>query len=127
MKTFLTIILLFNTPIFAEEIKPNLNSPSIIIENQTVVVQDFRDLPYTYAKQLPPELYYWWALAENKRQLDRARSVQSPSMVQFNEEERGWIPTARNNGQYIRSYRSSPRYYYFNRGRPATFYNPFFR
>lgn len=91
----------------------------------TIQINDFRDLPYDYAKQLPPEVYYWWALEHNIRQEEKV--VRSSSSVFQIRENTSVIDTkshfwpGRNGTTTFRSFNSQ-----ISNG-PVTIYNPYFR
>lgn len=121
LSLFLTLA--FSVTALSEEIKPNISN--IEIRGDTIIVNDFRTLPYAYAKQLPADLYYWWALAENQRQRQPSPSNFAPTTV-IDTYSSGYLPTRRNLGRYQTQERTIFRSYN-SRGHSATFYNPYFR
>lgn len=117
--------LFFATTAVAEDIRLYLGGNSTQYVGPTkngspvVVIEDFKLLPYDYAKRLPPELYYWWARAHNARQYQRG-TLSSPGVLRI-----------RDNISYGKGYyKGETQYQSFDRrssNGPATIYNPYFR
>jgi len=101
-------------------------------------VQDFRDVTHDYAKLLPPELYYHWALAHNAREearVHRSMGIDA-SVISSSSSVTGRMPPSRgitsssNGGRFNANAQSKtvtryvrPQVY----GKPSMIYNPYFK
>lgn len=145
---FILLFVLAGNYLFAEDTTPSLDGTLVRIGGPkdangvpVVEVEDFRDLPHDYAKRLPPELYYWWALAHNQRQVARTPAP-SHGVLQIDENHSiiGTTPSFRRPGLGVGVRSGSNRVNVNGRNRttiryfppqtgsgPAIIYNPYFR
>jgi hypothetical protein len=146
MRLFLCFVtmLCLTTVTIAEETTKSLDGTHVKFTGPTddngmpvVEIEDFRDLPHDYAKRLPAELYYWWALAHNERQAARAPATQH-GVLQIQEDYSIIGSTPRSQGYYGRSSggrfnanssrKTTQRYFPPQTGSgPVMIYNPYFR
>jgi len=110
------IFTLLNTVSWAEE-----NGVNITVTG-TRMTMEFTEVPYIYAKHYPSEMYYWWAVAENKRQAAKNEAFHSNVIGVHTEQYRGDLKYRNYNHSYKSSLRTFGR-----RGRISTFYNPDFK
>lgn len=84
-------------------------------------------IPYDFAKNLSPELYYWWAKDHNERQYAKyANNEIGPSTLRIT--NRGTLNTRGNLGTGSYNDKTFIREFHTKTGGgPATFYNPYFR
>ena len=142
--TMICVTMICVTTCFAEDTIQHLDGDSIMYTGPqragqpVVIIEDFRTLPHDYAKKLTPELYYWWAKANNSRQESRT-PASSSGVLQIQEDASIVAPRAsvrypyyRNNGVQTRTNNSRStttiREFRPQTGSgPAMIYNPYFR